>query len=213
VTTQGHFFYLLVSLVLFLVLYPYVEGRIIGAVFLSLLNSAIPISGVYAVSTNSGHFFIAMCLGVPTLVRNWQDLLAIPFLPDTTGLLFPLLFYTFTIVVLLSRILQDEEVTADTLCGAACVYLLMGLAWMTAFQLIESLHPGAFHINPAQNVDGIVNWSDLLFYSFATLTTLGYGDVTPITSPARSLATLEAVTGVLYVAFLIARLVGLYRKV
>ena len=83
---------------------------------------------------------------------------------------------------------------------------------MTAFQLVEGMQPGSFYIDPARNVDGIVNWADLLFYSFATLTTLGYGDITPITSPARSLAALEAVTGVLYIAFLVARLVGLHRQ-
>ena len=145
-------------------------------------------------------------------LQNVRRYLGIPFLPEKAGLLFPLMFYIFITVILLSRILKDNKVTSDTLYGAACIYLLMGLAWMTAFQLVEGMQPGSFYIDPARNVDGIVNWADLLFYSFATLTTLGYGDITPITSPARSLAALEAVTGVLYIAFLVARLVGLHRQ-
>ena len=66
-------------------------------------------------------------------------------------------------------------------------------------------------MNSEHNLDQVVNFSDLVLFSYATLTTLGYGDITPVTSPARSLAILEAVFGVLYSAILVARLIGLYR--
>lgn len=212
-TSQGHFFYLLISLILLLVFYPYVEGEVIGAFSLSMLSSAILISGVYGVSDSRRHCITALCLGVPTLIRHWQELIGIPLLPEKTGLLFPLAFYIFTIFILLSRILRDETVTVDTLYGAACVYLLMGLTWLTAFQLLEKMHPGSFRIGLFQPETVPIEWSDLLFFSYVTLTTLGYGDITPVTSPAKSLAILEAMTGTLYVAFLVARLVGLHRRV
>jgi hypothetical protein len=77
--------------------------------------------------------------------------------------------------------------------------------------LVETAQPGSFYVSSAQNLDHMINWSDLMFFSFVTLTTLGYGDITPVTSAARSLAVIEAVFGVLYNAILIARLVGLYR--
>lgn len=176
-----------------------------------MLSSAILISAVYGVSDSRQHCITALCLGVPTLIRHWQELIGIPLLPEKTGLLFPLAFYIFTVCILLSRILKDETVTVDTLYGAACVYLLMGLTWLTAFQLVEKLHPGSFRIDAPQPEAVPIKWSDLLFFSYVTLTTLGYGDVTPVTSPARSLAILEAMTGTLYVAFLVARLVGLHR--
>ena len=76
--------------------------------------------------------------------------------------------------------------------------------------LVETIQPGSFFIRPEQNLDGILSQADFIYYSFATLTTLGYGDITPATSHVRSLAILEAVTGTLYIAVLIARLVGLY---
>jgi hypothetical protein len=116
-----------------------------------------------------------------------------------------LLFYAYTTVVILLHVLKDREVTADTLCGAVCVYLLMGMTWMMAYVLLEGTQPGSF-----ASPETALNWSDLLYYSFATLTTVGYGDVAPLTSKARSLSFLEAVFGVLYVAVLISRLVGAY---
>ena len=117
------------------------------------------------------------------------------------------LFFGFTTAVLLYHVLADREVTADTLYGAVCVYLLSGVMWASLYGLVELLQPHAFQASSGQGVTR----SDLLFFSFVTLTTLGYGDITPVTSPARSLAVVEAVFGVLYNALLIARLVGLYR--
>ena len=98
--------------------------------------------------------------------------------------------------------------TPDVLYGAISVYLMIGLTWSVAYLLLENLYPGSFYIDAAHNPDGYLNLSDLLYYSYVTLTTLGYGDITLVTSQARSLAFLEAVCGVLYVAVLVARLVG-----
>lgn len=112
--------------------------------------------------------------------------------------------------MIISHILGHEEVVSDTLFGAACVYLLLGLVWMVAYTLLERVHPGSFHFNSVDAASGVPAVFDFLYYSFVTLTTLGYGDVTPLTPRARSLAVLEAIVGVLFVAVLIARLVGLY---
>ena len=116
-----------------------------------------------------------------------------------------------TAIILWHTLAEESKITADTLYGVVCVYLLSGLTWSSLYTLIEVAQPGSFYVSSAQNMDQVINWSDLLFFSFATLTTLGYGDITPVTSVARSLALLEAVFGVLYNAILIARLVGLYR--
>jgi len=121
------------------------------------------------------------------------------------------LFLSYTTALILWHVLAETEITSDTLYGAVCVYLLSGVTWMTLSRVIETLHPGSFAVSAAQHPGQGVTWSDLVFFSFVTLTTLGYGDMLPVTSPARSLVVLEAVFGVLYPAILVARLVGLYR--
>ena len=89
--------------------------------------------------------------------------------------------------------------------GAICVYFLIGLIWADVFFILETLQPGSFQIPPEQ-----VGQATLDYFSYVTLTTLGYGDITPISAPARSLSLLEAMMGQLYLAVLIARLVGIH---
>jgi len=78
------------------------------------------------------------------------------------------------------------------------------------YVLIERLHPGSFFINPAYRTGTPIDGSDFLYYSYTTLTTLGYGDIVPVTSQARSVSIVEAIIGVMYLAIIISRLVGLY---
>ncbi len=105
---------------------------------------------------------------------------------------------------------RSVRVSAETICGAICVYLLLGLTWTAAYSILFTLQHGSFFVAPTHDANGVLTVLDLLYFSYVTLTALGYGDITPITSQARSLAFLEAVTGVLYLAVLISRLVGLY---
>lgn len=191
-----------------LLAHPYLEAAPAGPLLLSALAGVVPLAGVYAVSAHRLSFWIAAVLAVPTVLGSFRSLAGLGPVPAAPAFLFPLLFYGFTLVVIARDVLSPDEVRTDTLFGAACVYLLLGVTWSMAFGLVESTSPGAFTTgggNPPI-------WSDFLYLSFATLTTLGYGDVLPVTGAARSLAMLEAVTGVLYVALLIARLVGLYRR-
>lgn len=131
---------------------------------------------------------------------------------DRRRLVFALAFYVFAAGLIMAHVFSTEDVAADTLFGAASVYLLLGLVWTLAYTLLERIQPGSFSLSAAPTATDGAAIFDYLYYSFATLTTLGYGDITPLTAEARSLAILEAVTGVLYVAVLIARLVGMYGR-
>ena len=99
---------------------------------------------------------------------------------------------------------------SEVLCASIAAYFSFGLIWALAYHLIASLNPAAFAINvsqlPSQSMNGFASF----YFSFTTLTTLGYGDIIPVSKGARMLAALEAMTGTLYVAILIARLVALY---
>jgi hypothetical protein len=117
-----------------------------------------------------------------------------------TSLLSLLLF----LAVVLGQTLRSGPVTFHRLNGAVAAYLLLGVIWAHAYALVAALHPGAFS-GAGSAADGS---RAFLYFSFVTLTTVGYGDVLPVHPAARSLATLEAVTGPLYLAILIARLVS-----
>ncbi len=90
--------------------------------------------------------------------------------------------------------------------GAVCVYLLMGLIWALLYLLIAQTIPGAF--SGLEQLNWYENFSAVAYYSFVTLTTLGYGDITPVAPLARFLAYMEAVAGVFYMAILVASLIG-----
>lgn len=111
--------------------------------------------------------------------------------------------------VLLRFIFSVQAVTRDVLYAATAVYFLLGGLFVPIYGLIETLQPGSF-IDGAATSGTFVHWQQFIYYSYATLTTLGYGDILPITMWARSAAALEAISGVLYIAILMARLVGLY---
>ncbi len=119
-------------------------------------------------------------------------------------------FYAYMTVVIFLEVLGTDQVRRDTIYGAVCVYLLIGLTFGSLYDLIETLYPGSFRANVIADPAQHLGWRKLIFYSFMTLTTVGYGDITPVTSPAQSLAIAEGTLGVLYVAVLIARIVGIY---
>ena len=107
--------------------------------------------------------------------------------------------------IVLAQTLRGGPVTFHRIQGAVAAYVLLGVTWAHAYSLVAQLHSGAFS-GPVNAADGPRAW---LYFSFVTLTTVGYGDVLPVHPAARSLAALEAVVGPLYLAILVARLVSL----
>ena len=103
------------------------------------------------------------------------------------------------------NVFASGRVISDRLFGAVVVYLLLGLIWGVMYAVIGTHSPDAFAGHPGASV-GLADW---MYFSFVTLTTVGYGDITPVTTGARSLAMLEALVGQLYPAVIIARLVSL----
>lgn len=105
-------------------------------------------------------------------------------------------------LVVLGKVVSSGTITSHRIQGAVAVYLLFGLVWANAYEWMEVTHPGAFS-------GAITHGASWIYYSFVTLTTMGYGDIIPVHPGARSLAAAEALTGQLYIAILVARLVAL----
>jgi hypothetical protein len=113
----------------------------------------------------------------------------------------------FATGVVLSRVFQKGRVTHYRIQGAIAVYLLLGLTWGIAYILIELQTPGSFNLGIASDRSQLS--SDMMYYSIVTLTTVGYGDITPLSAAARNLSNLEGLVGQLYPAILLGRLVSL----
>jgi Ion channel len=207
---QGKFFYLFLAQVLLLVLFPYLERPGLPTALFRLLGAAAFVACVYAISERRAHWITALALAVPagllsSLYVFRPDLwIAIP------ALICNIVFLAFTLVSALRAVIRAEKVTSDTIYGAISVYLLMALVWAAAYLLLETVQPGALSMDAARHPNHRMDWFDCMFYSYVTLTSLGYGDIVPVTAQARSLSVLEGVSGIMYVAVLVARLVGLY---
>lgn len=110
---------------------------------------------------------------------------------------------------IIHHVARSTRITMDTIYGAACVYFMIGIFWSALYRLVYLVDPGAFHFATAgqAGAGSLEAWFG--YYSMITLTTIGYGDITPVSPVARSLAMLEGLMGQLYLAITIARLVGL----
>jgi hypothetical protein len=198
--TQRRFFVLLISLLLLPLVYPLFSGLdLVGTRILSnIFFSVMLFSSVYAISDNKRLFTIALILGIP----------AFGFLGSSPGVIIAIhsvvvIFLVLVAGTMLSHVLKDEVVTGEKVSAAICVYLFIGLTWAYLFSLTHYLEPGSFHIEDP-------DLSHFIYYSFITLSTLGYGDITPLSPSARALSYVEAITGQLYLTVLVARLVGLH---
>lgn len=107
-------------------------------------------------------------------------------------------------VRLSTYVLEQKDVDANTVFGALCAYLFMGMSWSVVYAVVDNLAPGSFAGPEGTGLD----FQTLLYFSFTTLTTLGYGDVAPQNSPARMLSVLEALIGQVYLVVVVARLVS-----
>jgi hypothetical protein len=124
-------------------------------------------------------------------------------------------FLAFVSYHLLCAVLDDREVTLDTIVGAICLYLLAGLLWTYLYATIILTSPSAFQLAitvdpPIASPFGKGGFQQLVYLSFVTMTTLGYGDITPVSAPAQTASYLQAVFGQFFLAVLVARLVTLY---
>ena len=115
--------------------------------------------------------------------------------------------------VCVTAVLRREQITTDTVMGAVCGYLLIAYLFTFAYAFLEDMHPGSFSssVGLPEYTDAAMigrGTPEILYYSFVTLTTAGYGDIVPVSRTARSLAILEMLAGQLYLAAFVARLVG-----
>lgn len=120
--------------------------------------------------------------------------------------------FLLMISALAEDVFQGDGVELNRILGAVCIFFVLGILWAFIYALLETMQPQSFRLNVMDEIQGVRQdlLGEFFYFSNVTLTTLGYGDIVPLSKPARTLATLEAMMGQLYIAIIIAHLVGLY---
>ncbi len=189
-------------------IHPLVDVGWLAKFSMAIAGALILAAGMLVVGSRPILTVIGAILAVLTFLIDVAHLVApAPWLLASRSVCF-VLFLGLLNSILMNRVMRDGPVNRHRIQGAILVYLILGLMWSQAYQFLEALNPGSFSIpNPAPGSEGLA--LKLTYFSFVTLTTVGYGDITALNPFARCLAVLEALTGQLFPTILIARLVAL----
>ena len=214
---QPRFFLLLVALVLLMLSSAFMAHQGHAASLLTtILFWLILASAVVTIRRRHRTALVALSLGVCAVIVQAMNL--VPQQPVLAGVghVLSIVFLIYIIAIILWFVFETQRVTANLIYASLCVYLLLAVAWALGYSLIELLAPDSFTLplnSEGQRVFfrfGGERTNLSLYYSLVTLTTLGYGDIVPKSPAAQMLAALEAVAGQVYLAVLVARLVGLH---
>jgi len=200
---------LLAALALLFFFFPFVEEVKGGDIIVSILLSLVLLCAVLAVADRKRALVIAVALAVPAIAGRWISHFRPDLVPPPVFLTAGLILIAFVVANLLRFVLRAPSVNVEVLCASISAFLMLGLLWTVAYWLVDQLDPAAFAFNTNEGRQSISGFN-AFYFSFVTLSTVGYGDITPVSKVARMLAAMEAMTGLLYVAVLIARLVALY---
>ena len=208
----SHRFFLLFLLLLgTLLVYPYAESNRVGYVAFRAFGSGAIIVSVYAASVKRSLAIFVLVLAVPAILQRF----VLPIIHvgslSIVNFILSFAFDVVIVVVIFRHVFSKEQANTDTIFGALCIYLLVGFSFASLYGLISVFEPNAFYLDPHANLHGIPDRFDFIYYSFGTMTALGSSGITPVTAQARAVSVLEAILGVLYLAVLVARLMGAYR--
>ena len=216
---RWRFSFLLAALVLNILLAPLLAnigldaGLNIGPILVQLAFTLLLLILVFTVGHNKKLIISYALLALAALVFSWANLEsnneAIPFYRN----LFSFAALTVAMILVIKEVFADDCVTIDTISGALCAYLLLGLTFASVYAFIDIIQPGSF----ISTVSGtILELSsdhaglDRVYFSFITLLTVGYGDIAPHSQPAKLFTIIEGFFGQVYLVVMIARLVGMH---
>lgn len=191
--------------------HPMLAGIVFAVAFTAMLLAA-----VFAVGRSRSSNLFALLLAIPVIVlqvvRVWRESDSVAVAAHIAGLL----FLVYTVILILKFLFSTGRVSSDMICASLCIYLLLGVLWAITYSLIQIFDGQAFLSAFADDGEGRTmqfggeRTLTALYYSFVTMSTLGYGDIVPRSSLARMAAAMQAIVGQLYLAVLVARLVGLH---
>jgi hypothetical protein len=205
---------LLAALLLMILTFPALADTPSGRAAFEALLLLVVLAGILTVFQTRRLRLAALSASVPTVLLPWLGQAWGPDRPPTIAVAThcaAALFFGCVVAATVSAVYREESISADGICGTLCGYLLLGVSFGHVYCALEAAAPGAFLLNGArlpQLEHG--GWTHflLIYFSLITLTTVGYGDILPLSMPARSFAAVQAVLGQFYLAVLLADLVG-----
>ena len=181
--------------------FPYIN------VTLDLLMSFVFISGVYTVANHRLSTILTSISTIPMLFFLWQAYIPLPAAINIIGPIAGMFFSGFLINSIYHQIKKTRRVSGHTIKGALVIYLLLGFGWAMLHLLLFSWEPASYNGIPAGSTNALLNV--FFYFSFVTLTTLGYGDISPALEIPRSFTIVEAIIGQIYLVVVVAWLVGM----
>ncbi|MEJ8852529.1 ion channel [Variovorax rhizosphaerae] len=190
-----------------IVAYPFVESTRVGGGVLAVFGIVVLFISVRMVRRTPGLTWVSVCLAIPAVI-----LLALQTLGDFPSLLpwssgLEAVFYLYAAGSLIAYMMADRKATLDELFAVGATFTLLAWAFTHLFVVTQALQPGSFLA--ATNAQAPRTWTELMYLSFALLSSTGIGDVIPVTVHARALGSVAMFTGVMYLALVVSRLVGL----
>jgi hypothetical protein len=207
-TFRGRFLALIIVIVLTLAVTPLLEDLVSIHILIDICFTAMFASAIYAVSHRRNMALLVAVAAVPLLALSWGTYIREALWMYLGETVIGSFIMAYLITVLLFFIGRAREVNRDVIQAAVVVYFLVAFLWVYLYRSVALLNPEAFNWSLAETSLADQRYT-LVYFSFVTITTLGYGDISPASNMARSLSILEAVIGQLYIAIIIARLVGI----
>ena len=197
---------LLVTILILIIGKPLLAGIFNYRFIPDVMLTIIFVAAIYAISRSRVDVYISLGLAIPMFAGVWSSYWIENINLLMASQIFGVLFVAFTISRLTRYIFHEKEVTQEVIFAAVVVYLLMAITWAFLYLIQEFFRPGSISFPFDQSLD----FYNFLYFSCVTITTLGYGDVLPLTQQASALAILEAITGQMYLVVVVAWLVGMY---
>lgn len=207
---KDNFSYLLIALLIFIIAVPALHelGLLSTPVSRALGLSSLLAIGVWSLRRSGRVFVIGMAVVVAGIVLNLIAVSRDSEPLQIASMLALFVFLTLAMSSAMRQVAAGNDMSPNRIVGAICIYLLLGVMWAIAYAVLEYSQPGSFR-GLTEATSAVWN-ADWVYFSFITITTLGYGDITPLTQTARSLAFSEAIVGQFYIAVLVAGLVSAY---
>ena len=207
---RTNFFYLLIALLVVLIVVPLADDlNLIGAPLTrGLVFSGLLIIGVWSLKGGGRYFRVGMAFVIAGVVLNVLAVNMPSQFSQQASIVALIGFMLVAVTFTMKQIAFSNAIDTNRIVGAICVYLLLGVIWAMTYTLVETILPGSFAgFSPTHDHGWDSEW---LYFSFVTMTTLGYGDILPVSATARGFAYMQAIVGQFYIAVLVAGLVSAY---
>ncbi len=208
---SGYYNYLLIFLIIIFAFRPYEKGIVYLAVWKSFFTITL-LTAIFNCKHHRKVKIATIALAIPTLLFSWLELFYAFEICFIFNVLFTIGFLWVCTTSILYDVILNAKVTIETLRGVVCAYFMIAFLFAYAYYLVEYLLPGSFQLlfRDVSFVTFSRNLSQMMYFSFVTLLTIGFGDITPLGDASQTLVVVEGIIGQFYIAILVARIVSVY---